>query len=150
MVRKADEILTDVLRSIGHSLKFYFEATPNLSISVDKGPGKEHCSRMPRLTFSKVAGRYRPPSASRSDLGLILIVVSQLVLKGSLAGLGPRSRPHRLRNTPLVKDFDTIVVEMPNARNTKKAFLGRNDAPGPRRQSHGHDPQQHAPGFISQ
>lgn len=58
MVRKADEILTDVLRGIGHSLKFLLRGRPNLSISVDKGPGKKHCSRMPRLNFSNVAVRY--------------------------------------------------------------------------------------------
>jgi hypothetical protein len=30
MARNADEILTDVLRSIGHSLKFYFNVAPFL------------------------------------------------------------------------------------------------------------------------
>jgi hypothetical protein len=69
MVRKADEILTDVLRSIGHSLKFYFEAAPNFLISVDKGPGKEHCSRTPRLNLSNVAVRYTNADAIAAMIG---------------------------------------------------------------------------------
>ena len=44
--------------ALGTPLSFYIEAAPNLSISVDKGPGKKHCSRMPRLNFSNVAVRY--------------------------------------------------------------------------------------------
>jgi hypothetical protein len=117
--------------ALGTPSSFYIEAAPNLSINVDKGLGKEHCSRTLRLNFSNVAVRYTNADAiaaaigrqarAEATQGIFLIVVPQLVLKGSLAGRGPRSHPNRLRNIPLVKDFDTVVVETPNARNVKTA-----------------------------
>ena len=67
MARNADEILTDVLRSIGHSLEF--QGRPNFWISVNKGPGKEHCSRTLRLNFSNVAVRYTNAGAITAVIG---------------------------------------------------------------------------------
>jgi hypothetical protein len=45
----------DLLRNIGHSLEFFLQDRPQLSL--EKGRGSEHRSVVPRLNFSNVASQ---------------------------------------------------------------------------------------------